>query len=49
MRVWSEWAGKRNDLIQVIGDSKTIPQVNPEILNIADKDELNYWLSKFEV
>ena len=45
------WMGEeRNDLIQIIGDSETIPQVNPEILNITDKDELlNYWLSKFEV
>ena len=26
-----------------------IPQVDPEILNISDKGELNYWLSKFVV
>ena len=39
VRVWSEWSEERNDLIQIIGDSETIPQVNPEILNIADNDE----------
>ena len=49
--VWSEWAGGRlgNDLIQIIGHRETILQVNPEILNITDKDELNCWLSKFVV
>ena len=26
VRVWSEWAEERNDLIQVIGDSETVPQ-----------------------
>ena len=39
--------GERNDLIQIIGDSEKIPHVDPEILNIIDKGELNYWLSKF--
>ena len=34
---------------QMTGDSETIPQVIPEILNITDKDKLNYWLSKFVV
>ena len=34
---------------QMTGDSETIPQVIPEILNIPDKDKLNYWLSKFVV
>ena len=44
------WTGEeRNDLIQIIGDSETIALVNPEILNITNKDELNYWLSKFVV
>ena len=38
--VWSESAEERNDLILIIRDSETIPQVNPEILNITDKDEL---------
>ena len=47
--VWSESAKERNDLIQIIGDSDTIAHVNPEILNITNKDELNYWLSKFVV
>jgi len=42
-RVWSEWTEEGNDLIQIIGDSETILQVNPEILNITDKDELNCW------
>ena len=37
------------DLIEIIGDSKTIPQVDPGILNIIDKGKLNYWLSKFVV
>ena len=37
------WIGEeRNDLIQIIGDSETIALVNPEILNITNKDELNY-------
>ena len=38
-----------NDLIQIIGDSETTPQVDPEILNITDKGELNYCLSKLVV
>ena len=29
-----EWAKERNDLIQIIGDSETIPPVDLEILNI---------------
>ena len=45
-RVWSDWAEEGNDLMQIIGDSETIFQVNPGILNIIDKDELNCWLSK---
>jgi len=49
VRLWFEWAEERNDLIEIIGDSKTIPQVDPVILNIIDKGELNYWLSKFVV
>ena len=36
-------------MIQIIGDSETIPQVDPEILNIIGKGELNYWLRKFVV
>ena len=36
-------------MIQIIGGSETISQVDPEILNITDKSELNYWLSKFVV
>ena len=36
-------------MIQIIGGSDTIPQFDPEILNITDKSELNYWLSKFVV
>ena len=36
--VWSEWAEERNALIQIIGDSDTIPQVNPENFNITEKD-----------
>ena len=38
VRVWSEWAEERNALIQIIGDSDTIPQVNPENFNITEKD-----------
>ena len=45
--VWIEWEAEHNDFI--VGDNETVPQVNPEILNITDKDELNYWLSKFVV
>ena len=48
-RVWSEWAEEGNDSIQIIGDSETILQVNPEILTNSDKDELNCWLGKFVV
>ena len=39
--VWSEWAEERNYLILIIGDSETIRQVSPDILNITDKDELD--------
>ena len=42
-------AEERNDFIQIIGGSGTIPQVDPEILNITNKAELNNWLSKFLV
>ena len=42
-----EWAEERNDLIQSSEDSETIPQVDPEILNIIGKGELNYWFRKF--
>ena len=49
VRLWFEWAEERNDLIEIIGDSKTIPQVDSGILNIIDKGKLNYWLSKFVV
>ena len=49
-RVWSEWMEEGNDLmIQIIGDSETVLQVNPEILNITDRDELNCWLGNFVV
>ena len=44
-----EWVKECNNLIQIIGDSETIPQVDPKIFNITDKGELNYWLSKFVV
>ena len=45
-----KWTEERDDLTHLIGDSlETIPQVDPEILNIIDKGELNYWLSKFVV
>ena len=47
--VWFERAEERNDLIQIIGDSETILQVDREILNIIDKGELDYWLRKFVV
>ena len=42
-----EWAEERNDLIQIIGNSETIPPVDLEILNIIGKGDLNYWLRKF--
>ena len=42
--VLSEWREESNDLIQIIGDSETILQVNPEILNITDKDEFKFKL-----
>ena len=44
-----EWTDERNDLTHLIGDSETISQVDPEILNTVDKCELNYWLSQFVV
>ena len=47
--VWFERAEGRNDFIQIIGESETIPQVDCEILNIIDKGENNYWLRKFVV
>ena len=47
LSVCFEWAEERNDLIQIIGDSETIPPVDPEILNIIGKGEVNYWLRKF--
>jgi len=49
VRLWFEWAEERNDLIEIIGDSKTIPQVGPEILTIINKGEINYKLRKFLV
>ena len=49
LSVCFEWAEERNDLIQIIGDSDTILQVDPKILNIIDKSELNYWLWKLVV
>ena len=45
--VWIKWEAEHNDFI--VGDSETVPQVNPDILNITGKDELNYWLSKFVI
>ena len=30
----------------IVSYKRPIPQVDPEILNIIDKGELNYWLSK---
>ena len=47
--VWFERAEERKDLIQSTEDSETIPQNDPEILNIIGKGELNYWLRKFVV
>ena len=47
--VWFERAEERNDLIQIIGECETIPQVDRDILNIIDKGELDYWLRKFVV
>ena len=44
-----KWTEEHDDLTHLIGDSETMPQVDPEILNIVDKGELNYWLSKFVV
>ena len=40
---------EHDDLTHLIGDNETMPQVDPEILNVVDKGELNYWLSKFVV
>ena len=36
-------------MIEIIGDSGTLPYVNPDIFNITENDELNYWLSKLIV
>ena len=35
VRVWFEWAEESNDLNQIIGDNETIPQEDPDILNIV--------------
>ena len=42
---------QRFNLTYLSGGSelRTFPQVYPEILNIIDKGELNYWLSIFVV
>ena len=50
VRTWSEWAVERNRMIAIKGESRiTLIQVNPDILNITDNEELNYWLSKLVV
>ena len=50
VRTWSEWAVERNGMIAIKGESAiTLPQVNPNILNITDNEEFNYWLSKLVV
>ena len=37
-------------MIAIKGESRiTLLQVNPDILNITDNEELNYWLSKLVV
>ena len=37
-------------MIAIEGESGvTLPQVNPDILNITNNEELNYWLSKLVV
>ena len=40
VRVWREWAEERNEMMEIIGDSGTLPKVNPGILNITGNDEL---------
>ena len=49
VRVWREWVEERNEMVEIIGDSGTLPKVNPDIVNITENDELNYWLSKLIV
>lgn len=50
VRAWSEWALERNGMIAIKGETGiTLPEVNPDILNITHKEEVNYWLSKFVV
>ena len=50
VRTWAEWAEERNGMIAIEGESGvTLPQVNPDILNITNNEELNYWLSKLDV
>ena len=50
VRAWSEWALERNGMIAIKGETGiTLPEVNPDILNITHNEELNYWLSKFVV
>ena len=44
-----KWYSSRLIFPRINGPSKIIPHVNTEILNITDKDELNYWLRKFFV
>ena len=40
VRVWREWAEERDEMMEIIGDSGTLPKVNPDILNITENDEL---------
>ncbi|PFX15305.1 Zinc finger MYM-type protein 3 [Stylophora pistillata] len=50
VRAWSEWALERNGMIAIKGETGiTLPEVNPDILNITHNEEVNYWLSKFVV
>ena len=50
VRTWSEWAVERNRMIAIKGESRiTLLQVNPDILNITDNEELNFWLRKLVV
>ena len=39
-RVWRKWAEERNEMMEIIGDSGTLPNVNPDILNITENGEL---------
>ena len=39
VRVWGEWAEERNEMMEIIGHSGTLPKMNPDILNWKRRTE----------